>query len=509
MGSLRSREWYAKGDATATAVSPPVAAASTTATDGDGGESSAEAPQLTPEELARAAAALRQAQARMSGARVQFRLAVIAAAEAALRDAQTKLDRVKAAANNPSFRALAEKTLRDAQANLQQLPVTVKPEDVAAANADVVQAQARLQAAKAGPDPQTISAAQNQLAEAQANYQKIAADASLAKTTAEQRVSSAAEGVRTAQKSYSDAYWQNQQAQTGRDPLTGKGFGDEGRDPDTEKRRYADLFAAADQQLKAAAARLTAAQAAFEQAKAQEVKDVAAAQTAVDAAQAQLNQLPQAPDAAAIAQAQTQLDQARARAAKLQQDLAAANAASADAQKRVADAQAQLQKLQSNAVTPEVAAAQTQVDQAKTKLAQARAGGLGRGGWMWPTFGAITSGFGLRDFSVGRYHNGVDTANASGTPIGAARDGVVIEAGWCAGYGYCVKLRHSGGFTTEYGHMAGPPPVKVGQTVSAGTIIGAMGTTYDAAGGGFSTGVHLHFTIRRYGAAVDPLLYLP
>jgi murein DD-endopeptidase MepM/ murein hydrolase activator NlpD len=103
----------------------------------------------------------------------------------------------------------------------------------------------------------------------------------------------------------------------------------------------------------------------------------------------------------------------------------------------------------------------------------------------------------------------VDIANARGTPIGAARDGVVTEAGWCAGYGYCVKPRHADGLTSEYGHLAGPPPVKVGDGVSAGTIIGAMGTTYDAAGGGFSTGVHLHFTIRSGGVAVDPLAYLP
>ncbi len=128
---------------------------------------------------------------------------------------------------------------------------------------------------------------------------------------------------------------------------------------------------------------------------------------------------------------------------------------------------------------------------------------------MWPTFGVITSGFGLRDMVVGHFHNGVDIANAQATPIGAARDGVVTEAGWCAGYGYCVKISHAGGFSTEYGHLAAPPLVKAGQTVQAGTVIGLMGTTYDAAHGGFSTGVHLHFTLRLDGTAIDPLLYLP
>ncbi len=85
----------------------------------------------------------------------------------------------------------------------------------------------------------------------------------------------------------------------------------------------------------------------------------------------------------------------------------------------------------------------------------------------------------------------------------------MIETGWCSGYGYCVKLDHGGGFTSEYGHLDGEPPVQLGQQVSAGTIIGLMGTTYDLEGGAYSTGVHLHFTIKRNGAPVDPLKYLP
>lgn len=126
--------------------------------------------------------------------------------------------------------------------------------------------------------------------------------------------------------------------------------------------------------------------------------------------------------------------------------------------------------------------------------------------WSWPTRGRITSGFGWR---WGVLHNGVDIANAKWTPIYAARAGTVIEAGWCSGYGYCVRINHGDGFVSEYGHMAARPNVRAGQRVAAGTRIGSMGSTYDRRGGGYSTGVHLHFTIKSYGRALNPLKYLP
>jgi murein DD-endopeptidase MepM/ murein hydrolase activator NlpD len=126
--------------------------------------------------------------------------------------------------------------------------------------------------------------------------------------------------------------------------------------------------------------------------------------------------------------------------------------------------------------------------------------------WTWPTYGAFTSGFGPR---WGSFHYGIDIANGAGTPIVAARAGRVIAAGWCSGYGYCVKLRHAGGITTIYGHLLDHPPVSVGQTVKVGQLIGRMGSTYDAGGGGYSTGVHLHFEVKVNGRAVNPLAFLP
>lgn len=129
--------------------------------------------------------------------------------------------------------------------------------------------------------------------------------------------------------------------------------------------------------------------------------------------------------------------------------------------------------------------------------------------WVWPTSGDLTSGFGYRNFRVGRFHNGVDIANRKGTPVRAARGGRVIASGWCSGYGYCVKINHGDGFVTEYGHLATQPSVRVGARVNAGDRIGSMGSTYDRKGGGYSTGVHLHFTVKRNGKAVNPMRYLP
>jgi murein DD-endopeptidase MepM/ murein hydrolase activator NlpD len=107
------------------------------------------------------------------------------------------------------------------------------------------------------------------------------------------------------------------------------------------------------------------------------------------------------------------------------------------------------------------------------------------------------------------FHDGLDIANDAGTKIYSARAGQVFEAGWCRGFGYCVKIDHGDGMTSIYGHLLKRPPVHSGDTVSAGDLIGSMGSTFDASGGGYSTGVHLHFTIKVNGKAVNPLKFLP
>ncbi|MFD5868454.1 M23 family metallopeptidase [Corynebacterium sp. NPDC060344] len=112
-----------------------------------------------------------------------------------------------------------------------------------------------------------------------------------------------------------------------------------------------------------------------------------------------------------------------------------------------------------------------------------------------PTDGTKTSGYGPR---WGTMHNGIDIANAVGTPIYAVMSGTVIDSGAASGYGNWIRIRHNDGAVSVYGHME-TLSVTVGQAVSAGQYIAGMGNR------GHSTGSHLHFEIQPDGSTpVDP-----
>lgn len=116
----------------------------------------------------------------------------------------------------------------------------------------------------------------------------------------------------------------------------------------------------------------------------------------------------------------------------------------------------------------------------------------------------FTSEFGFRrDPKTGgrRMHNGVDFAGPMGTPLYATADGVVTHAGWLSGYGRLVKIKHDFGIETRFAHLS-KLDVKVGQRVSRGERIGAMGAS------GRVTGVHLHYEVRVGGKAVNPMTYI-
>lgn len=120
-------------------------------------------------------------------------------------------------------------------------------------------------------------------------------------------------------------------------------------------------------------------------------------------------------------------------------------------------------------------------------------------GLIWPVRGPVTSEYGYR---WGRMHSGIDIGGSTGTPIRAAKGGVVIFAGVQSGYGNVVVIDHGGGFTTLYAHQS-RLATSDGQSVSQGQVIGYVGST------GRSTGPHLHFETRVNGGAQNPRRYLP
>lgn len=120
----------------------------------------------------------------------------------------------------------------------------------------------------------------------------------------------------------------------------------------------------------------------------------------------------------------------------------------------------------------------------------------GAGGkFIWPAQGKITQ------YPVS-YHMAVDIANNATPPIGAGDGGMVSFAG-CIKYGYgChVIIDHADGYQTLYGHLSSYS-VSVGDKVGRGQVIGKMGST------GRSTGIHLHFEVRKNGVLLNPLSFL-
>lgn len=121
------------------------------------------------------------------------------------------------------------------------------------------------------------------------------------------------------------------------------------------------------------------------------------------------------------------------------------------------------------------------------------AGGTGQ--LLWPVGGTISQ------YPVW-YHNALDIANNAAPGIAAAEGGVVADVQYLRyGYGSHVIVSHGGGLATLYAHLS-DVYVKLGDRLSRGQILGRMGSS------GRSTGLHLHFEVRRNGAIVNPLPFL-
>lgn len=117
--------------------------------------------------------------------------------------------------------------------------------------------------------------------------------------------------------------------------------------------------------------------------------------------------------------------------------------------------------------------------------------------FLRPVAGPLGDGFGAPRGD--HRHEGIDFPVPYGTRVGAAGVGTTIYAGYnYGGYGNLVVIQHRLGFTTWYAHLASITSW-VGEQVVGGTRIGYVGST------GASTGPHLHFEVRRYDTAIDPV----
>jgi murein DD-endopeptidase MepM/ murein hydrolase activator NlpD len=119
-------------------------------------------------------------------------------------------------------------------------------------------------------------------------------------------------------------------------------------------------------------------------------------------------------------------------------------------------------------------------------------------GFTWPVRGIVSQ-------FASWYHEALDITGPYGTPIVAAKSGVVSEAnvgGWNYGYGNNVVVDNGGGYSTLYGHMEALNVSPGQQVVGGSTVIGWIGMS------GRTTGPHVHFEVRQNGVTVNPLPYL-
>ncbi len=137
--------------------------------------------------------------------------------------------------------------------------------------------------------------------------------------------------------------------------------------------------------------------------------------------------------------------------------------------------------------------------------------------WVWPVRGPVAQEFGpstlplepprtYHGIAYPFFHDGLDIAAAIGTPVVAAAAGRVAFVGHLPDGAMVVLIAHDQGLFSLHAHLDdahAPPPVKAGDLVTAGDVVGAVGLT------GITTGAHLHFVIRRGDEPLDPRALLP
>ena len=128
-----------------------------------------------------------------------------------------------------------------------------------------------------------------------------------------------------------------------------------------------------------------------------------------------------------------------------------------------------------------------------------------------PVHGDVLMAFSMEELTYNptledwRTHDGVDIAAASGATVLAACNGCVLAVEDDALMGTTVILEHDGGYQTTYANLQSNPPVVAGDFVSAGQIIGAVGSSAAAES---AQDPHLHFAVTKDGKAVNPHEFL-
>ncbi|HQQ67376.1 MAG TPA: M23 family metallopeptidase [Candidatus Cloacimonadota bacterium] len=123
---------------------------------------------------------------------------------------------------------------------------------------------------------------------------------------------------------------------------------------------------------------------------------------------------------------------------------------------------------------------------------------------IYPTFGRISDAWGTRIHPITgqlEFHQGIDIANAAGTPIYATASGKVIRADFDSGYGKRITIDHGNGYRSLYAHLYNQL-VQEGEEVEKGQIIALMGST------GLSTGPHLHYEVQYQEGKLNPANFL-
>ena len=198
-----------------------------------------------------------------------------------------------------------------------------------------------------------------------------------------------------------------------------------------------------------------------------------------------------------------ELERRREEAQQLLNQIAASESEYAAEAKKLADSEAQINK--------ELKEAERKYAAQLAALEAQQNANMTSGDWYWPLPGRykISSLFGSRpDPFTGKRdnHTGTDIPAPGGTPIYAAKTGIVTTVNKnknASSYGYYCIISHGSGYATLYAHQNQVPIVQEGQAVQKGQVIGYVGST------GRSTGNHLHFELRVNGVRNDVLKLYP